>query len=125
MKTYSCQMVSLWNTIMYHNETLQPILPHLPPQCRAGNTEAAGRPRGVPRVVPEDSADVLRLELDEGHRFRVGECGAPIEEGHGCLAKRGGEIEGGDLAVLRQRDRPLDGVLQLAHAAGIVVAHEV
>src|SRR5256885_4437561 len=104
---------------------LYPIFSHLPPESRARNPERLGRPGRVPCEVVKDAADVLRLQLREGHGLGVGE-GVPFsEQRHLLLAEGRRQVEMADLPALRQRHGPLDRVLQLPDVARIIVAHQI
>src|SRR5438552_7225771 len=104
---------------------LDPVFSHLPPESRAGDPERLGRPGRVPGQADQDAADMLRLELREGHRLGVGEGIALTEQRHLFLAKGLGKVEGADLPALRQRHGPLDRILQLPDVARVIVAHQV
>src|SRR5882762_4127825 len=68
---------------------------------------------------------MLRLELRQREALGIRERAPATEQRHALLAKRRREISRGDLVLLGERDRALDGVLQLAHVTRVIVAHEV
>src|SRR5207249_10837423 len=74
--------------------------------------------------MDQDATDMLRLELSQRHRLRIGESAPPLQERHTGLAHGGGEVQVRDLDVFGERHRALDRVLQLTDVSGVVIAHE-
>src|SRR5437667_4756904 len=92
-RTKTKQLIQNRTTCCSIMKPLDPVFSHLPPESRAGNPERLGRPGRVPGEAHQDAADMLRLELREGHRFGVGKSIPFTEQRHLLLAKGRGKVE--------------------------------